>query len=177
MRIFCPATVRPSLVPPVCPTHAVGRVAPLLARTTLSRTVLEECPGPSRPGLKSLAVRRPAFELESSCRHGTPRRPRRSNLTILSDGTSQIKSQRDYACRHTGTLPAQDADRPPQFATSPAGIGLVPPYCGDKSPVVPEIARWRGRRPSCHSRGRGRAVEAGWQRGGRRRRHDAGELR
>src|SRR5829696_4356467 len=104
MRIFCPATVRPSLVPPVCPTHAVGCVAPLLARTTLKSYGAGGVSRHKRPGLKSLAVRRPAFELESSCRHGTPRRPRRSNLTILSDGTSQIKSQRYYACRHTGTL-------------------------------------------------------------------------
>src|SRR5215213_8407638 len=106
MRIFCPATVRPSLVPPVCPTHGVGRVAPLLARTTLKSYGAGGVTRPKGPGLKSLAVRRPAFELDSSYRYGTPRRPRRSNLTILSDGTSQIKSRRHYACRspeHAGT--------------------------------------------------------------------------
>src|SRR5215218_183 len=130
-------------------------------------------------------------------------RPKQARAQESRGSASSLRTRVELQARHTPATPSEQpddsvrrhkpdqiaailclpvtggraADRSPQCATSPAGIGLVAPYCGDKSPVAPEIARWRGRRPSCHGRGRGRAVEAGRQRGGRCRRHDAGELR
>src|SRR5215212_7169190 len=136
MRIFCPATVRPSLVPPVCPTHAVGRVAPLLARTTLRSY---GAGGVSRPKQARAQESRGSA---SSLRTRVELQARHTPATPSEQPDDSVRRHKPDQIAATLCLPVtggRAADRSPQCATSPAGIGLVAPYCGDKSPVAPEI--------------------------------------
>src|SRR5919107_5966716 len=103
MRIFCPAISRPylssvGLLPSPPPTPEVGRVAPCRRAPVSSVDVCWSWRPTRRRAERGLAVRRGRNELLAirytrfSSQTPTPRRPRRSNLHILSDGRTPGKS-------------------------------------------------------------------------------------
>src|SRR5918993_2694867 len=96
MGFFCPATVSLFFVRPTCftayvaSTPEVGRVGPPRRTPPPQSPASWRWPGPYEPGVRAArAVGVSRFG--SLDLLGMPRRPRRSNLTILSDGVGLIQ--------------------------------------------------------------------------------------
>src|SRR4029453_12391674 len=91
-RVFTPLVVACSRASnPLAPTPVVGRVDQRLAHHTRHLRAEEVArPWTGRPGNRAIqgsrgsATSRPDSKFKPE-RHGSPRQPRRSNLTILSD--------------------------------------------------------------------------------------------
>src|SRR5215204_7559723 len=136
MRIFCPATI--VLLSYAGMSDPRGRACrptsrahnPEVVRCWRSVPAQEAGAQESRGSASSLRTR---FELQARHTPATPsEQPDDSVRRHKPDQIAAIIVLADHR-----NLPARAAEHPPQFATSPAGIGLVPPYCGDKSPVAP----------------------------------------
>jgi hypothetical protein len=142
MRIFCPATVRPSSrlwvyrLFGTCSDPRGRACRPAFGAPHPIPCVLRRWPGPG-PGVQATEQSRIsrfgelAIRLEDQPeRHGSPRRPRRSNLTILSESYSQIKFRQIEIW-----LGASKSAKSPWMGAVTAGA-IARPRCGQMTSTV-----------------------------------------